>query len=195
MPDLNTPQPDQICNVIDRAFARSLGPEAPPQTKTCPDCITPKPISAFGFARHRADGRSRVCRVCNARRAARVRDNARQRKAARRNTIDEGAREEAKRQAEALREQQRRQERTQAPKLSYAEKQEIKTARAVYDAILSGARTRREIRGKTGFTFERIGDGIADLLTGRAKPLIRLERDEKETARFFPVAQRAEVRA
>jgi hypothetical protein len=88
--------------------------------------------------------------------------------------------------------ERKRKTRTRAVKLSRREREARKAARAIYDAIAAGAETRREIREKTGLTFERIGDGIAALLIEPSEPLIRLHRDG-ETARFFTVRRWPEV--
>lgn len=88
----------------------------------------------------------------------------------------------------------KRKARTRTRKLSWQEREAQKATRAVYDAIAAGAETRREIRERTGLTFERIGDGIAALLTEPSEPLIRLQRDG-DTARFFVVRRWPEVSA
>ena len=182
MIDTTPATPDPIRGMATRTLA--------PETKTCPQCSTPKPIDQFGKAAHRRDGRNRDCKRCVATRIALARANARTRKyeaqAAARNPNGEAA----KRHALAL--QQRQEQKRRAPKLSRAEKLARKTARTVYDAIRSGARTRREIRVKTGYTFERIGDAIASLLTAPAKPLIRLER-HGDVAMFFPLAHHGDI--
>lgn len=67
-------------------------------------------------------------------------------------------------------------------------------AREVLRAITQGKDTFNEIRRATTCTSARVSEALAALLTAPRKPLIRLERDG-ESARFFPVAQRGEVRA
>lgn len=141
--------------------------------RICPACTLEKIVDDFGICRSRPDGRNLYCKACNRAKvtAARqvLRERKQERKAARADVVV-----------------------VQPPitKAQLTKEQEI--ARLVYYAIEAGAHTRREIRSRTGLNLERVGDGLADLLIARAKPLIRLER-QGETPRFFTAYQRGEA--
>jgi len=192
MPEHLTQSSDPINAAIERAFAHALAAPLvppPPQFKTCPDCTTEKPLGEFGRVNSRPDGRNLYCRECTNKRSARCRRNQREHKAA--HAAATRSHEEV--QQQALDFCQRQAPKPRPIKLSRELKRERETASAVYNAIRDGAETRSEIRAQTGFTCDRIGDGIAALLTATASPFIRLERDKSDVPRFFVVDSRVEV--
>jgi phage-related tail protein len=157
-----------------------------PQTKVCPLCTGPLPISRFGLCRARSDGRNLYCMSCIRQKVSNQRKDLKEYKAAQK-------RAEEQRRALGLQTESIKSYR----KLTPVEK--------VKEAIQNGARTQAQIRAETRLHIDVIGDALANLLLwsneiktqvveGRRVYVVNTIREQPQvqqsTVQFFDIARK-----
>lgn len=120
------------------------------ETKNCPLCTGPLPISRFGLCRARRDGRNLYCKSCIRQKVSDQRKVLKEYKALRR----------AHAQQQATLEEQYGQENLWSAKSM----RKMTPVERVRKAIANGARTQREIAQETKLGKDEIGDALANLI-------------------------------